>query len=83
MAGFGSRKVSAEIAAGRALRQLLEPGDVVGVGAVHGTLVKVHAVAAEVLTPAGDVRLVPNSQFLDHALSLVRDPSRAAEPSAG
>lgn len=76
MAGFGSRKVSAEIAAGRALRQLLEPGDVVGVGTVHGTLVKVHAVASEVLTAAGEVRLVPNSQFLDHALSLVRDPAR-------
>jgi small-conductance mechanosensitive channel len=82
MIGFGSRKVSGEIAAGRALRQLLAPGDTVGVGPVQGTLVKVHAVAAEILTPGGEVRLVPNSQFLDHALSLVRDPAAATSPDA-
>ncbi len=80
MAGLGSRKVSGEIAAGRAIRQLIEPGDTVGVGPVHGTLVKVHSVASEILTPTGDIQLVPNSQFLDQATSVVR---HTGSPEAG
>ena len=79
MAGLGSRKVSGEVAAGRALRQLLAPGDHVEVGDVRGRLVKVHSVAAEVIGDAGEVQLVPNSQFLDHSLRITRAPAAPSE----
>ena len=79
MTGLGSRKVSGEIAAGRALRQLLGPGDRVQLGTVTGTLVKVHAVATEVQSSDGQVHLVPNSHFLEQTLRLVRgEPGPAA-----
>lgn len=77
MTGLGSRKVSGEIAAGRALRQLVGPGDHVHVGTVAGTLVKVHVVATEVVGVDGQVHLVPNSHFLDQTLQLVRRPKDA------
>lgn len=79
MTGLGSRKVSGEIAAGRALRQLLGPGDRVQLGTLSGLLVKVHAVATEVLGPDGQVHLVPNSHFLEQTLRLVR----GEQPPAG
>lgn len=81
MTGLGSRKVSGEIAAGRALRQLVGPGDRVDLGTLAGTLVKVHVVATEVVSPDGQVHLVPNSRFLEQSLRLVRATDQGADPA--
>ena len=74
MVGLGARRVSSEVAAGRALRHLLNKGDTVAADAVEGTIVAVHPTAVELITPAGTTMLVPNSTFVESSLTVTRRP---------
>jgi len=76
MIGLGSRAVAGEVAAGRAVRRLLGPGDHVAVGEVSGEVVSIQAVAVEIEADTGLV-LVPHSQLLGSSISIER---RAADP---
>lgn len=65
LSGLGGRKVSSELAAGRAVRHLVKPGDHVAVGQQAGTVVRVHPTALELALDDGSTALVPHSLFLD------------------
>lgn len=71
LVGFGGRAVSTEIASGRALRRILEPGDELTSDVISGTVVTVHSTATEVAT-ADESVLVPNSELLRSRMSISR-----------
>ncbi|MDH3753772.1 MAG: mechanosensitive ion channel [Acidimicrobiia bacterium] len=64
MVGFGSRTVSSEIAAGRALRRVVHNGDHLTLDDISGTVVDVQSVMVELRTDEGRTVLVPNSDVL-------------------
>jgi len=72
MIGLGSRTVAGELAAARALRQLLNEGDVVALDGVRGTVVHVHSTATELELSGGTRRLVPNSHFMSSPMEIER-----------
>lgn len=74
MVGLGSRAVAGEVAAGRAVRRLLEPGDHVHVGGISGDVITIQSVALEVATEDGTV-LVPHSHLLGNNISVRRAAS--------
>lgn len=74
MVGLGSRAVSGEVAAARALRQLLRAGDVVTLDGIRGTVVHVHSTATELELSGGVRHLVPNSSFLASTVEIERIP---------
>ena len=74
--GFGSWPVATEIASGRALRQLIAPGDHIESGSVSGTVVAVHPTAVE-LTTDGSVTLVPNTELAEASLIVTRPADSA------
>lgn len=77
LVGLGGRQVSGEIAAGRALRRMLEPGDEINSDALDGTVITVHSTAVEVETSDGSI-LVPNSQIVGSTMSITRpEPQQA------
>lgn len=80
MVGLGSRRVSDEIAAGRALRTLLDAGDHLTLDTLAGTVVKVHSVAVELAVDGAGSVLVPNSAVLGQSLRVVR-AGRATAPT--
>ena len=53
MIGLGSRAVSGEVAAGRAVRRLVSPGDRISAGDVEGEVLDIQSVAVEVATDEG------------------------------
>jgi len=69
--GFGGRTVATEIAAGRALRRIFQPGDEVRSDELTGVLLTVHPTAIE-LEVDGESLLVPNSEIMDSTLSVSR-----------
>lgn len=76
LVGFGGRRVATEVAAGRAWRSSLRPGDRVRAANVNGvdidgTVVEVHPTAIEV-DEGGRTLLVPNSQLLNVVVERVR-----------
>lgn len=72
MIGLGSRDVASEIAAGRALRHMLNEGDEVKVGTAAGTVVALRSVAVELRVGDASTVLVPNSEFLRHHVNIHR-----------
>jgi small-conductance mechanosensitive channel len=68
----GSRQVSAEVAAGRALRRLLSVGDRIETTDVKGAIVELHGIAAEVETADGRRVVVPYSRLLDGIVGVDR-----------
>lgn len=77
--GFGGRTVSSEIAAGRALRRMIAPGDELRTDEVTGRVLMVHSTAIE-LEIDGESMLIPNSEVLDSTLAVSRTEA-APEPS--
>ncbi len=77
MIGLGSRQVSAEVAAGRALRRILHAGDRLTVDDVSGEVLHVRSVAVELRLDDGTFVLIPNSKLLDGLITL--DRGRAAD----
>ncbi len=68
LAGLGGRKIAERIAAGRALRQVLESGDQITTSSFSGTIVTIGSTTTQIDTPAGDVVLVPNEEVLGSAV---------------
>lgn len=71
LVGFGGRSVSREIAAGRALRRLIEPGDEIITPGFSGMVVTVHSTAVEVDID-GESMLHPNSDIFGSSISINR-----------
>jgi len=67
--GFGGRTVSSEIAAGRALRRVLAPGDMLRTDDVQGRVLTVHSTAIE-MEVDGESMLIPTSEVLDSTLAV-------------
>lgn len=74
MIGLGSRQVSAEVAAGRALRRILHAGDRLTADDVSGEVLQVRSVAVELRLDDGTFVLIPNSKLLDGLITLERRP---------
>ena len=72
----GSGPVSSEIAASRALRRVMSPGDRIDTDLASGTIIELHSVKAEVETADGQRVLVPYSSLLDAVVGIER-----AEPA--
>jgi len=72
LVGLGGQAVSREIAAGRAMRRVLEPGDQVMADAMTGTVITVHSTATEIADGSGETMLYPNSVLLGSTLSVLR-----------
>ncbi len=75
LAGLGGQKVANEVAAARALRRVLQPGDRLTMDSVHGVVAAVHSTAVEVRTEDGSAVLVPASTLLQSQLTIDR-PAR-------
>ncbi|HEC10785.1 MAG TPA: mechanosensitive ion channel [Acidimicrobiales bacterium] len=72
MIGFGSREVAGQVAAARALRQMLSEGDTVTIEDRTGLVVAIHSTATELSLAGGERVLVPNSRFLNHDIFISR-----------
>lgn len=83
LSGLGGRTVSSEVAAGRAVRRMLTPGDAIELDDVNGTVVSVGSVAVELDTGDGRTAMVPNSRFVGEGFALRRSPAASApDPDA-
>lgn len=81
LVGLGGQSVSREIAAGRAMRRVLEPGDQIHGGSLAGTVITVHSTATEIADASGETMLYPNTTMLGSTLSVLRpDPPEGANP---
>lgn len=69
--GFGGRDVARQIAAGRAMRSVVQVGDRVELGATRGVVVAVHPVSFEV-DAGGRVVVVPHADALDDRIVVER-----------
>lgn len=69
--GFGSRPVAAEIARGRALQRVVQPGDTVSSSTMSGEVILLHPTAIE-LDIDGVRTMVPNSSFTESHFAIDR-----------
>lgn len=81
LVGLGGREVASEIAAGRALKRVLGPGDQVVGSEISGTVITVHSVATE-MEVDGDSVLLPNSTVLAQRLGVTRSIEPGADANA-
>ena len=72
--------VSGEVAAGRAVRRLVSPGDRISAGDVEGEVLDIQSVAVEVATDEGTI-LLPHSHLLGHSFTIQRADA-SGEPAA-
>ena len=72
MVGLGSREVTGELAAARALRQMLNEGDVLSFDGVRGSVIAVHSTATEIELAGGVRQLVPNSTLMSSTIEITR-----------
>lgn len=72
LSGLGGRRVSAELAAGRSNRRMVDVGDHLEVAGQSGTVTALHPAAIELSTDDGSVVLLPHSVLLDHPTRLRR-----------
>ena len=70
LAGLGGRKVASELAAGRALRQVLGVGDAVTAENINGVVAAIGSTTTQITTP-DRVLLVPNAELLSATMSIV------------
>ena len=74
LVALGGRHVATEVASTRVLRRLVNPGDVVIVDGVSGTVIAVHPTAIEVAQAGSDAtKLVPSSRFLSDSFTISRN----------
>lgn len=69
--GFGSRPVATEIASGRALRRLVQPGDSITTSMISGTVVAMHPTAIEI-DDGTTTKLVPNTDLAEGSFAVNR-----------
>lgn len=72
VAGLGARDVAAELAAGRAVKRLLNPGDLVAYNDTAGRVINLHSVGLEIETGDGQTVVVPHSGLLSEAVHISR-----------
>ena len=72
LVGLGGRTVSAEVAAARALRRIVSPGDRLVFEDHRGLVVAVHPTAVELEDQDGVRTLLPNSAVLSASLTIER-----------
>ena len=82
LAGLGGRQVAADVAAGRYLRHLVHPGDLIegtdDAGTVRGAVVKVHAVTVELLSEIDATTIhVPHARLLAATLRVTHPPKQS------
>lgn len=74
LVGLGGRDVARQVAAGRYLRRIVQPGDRLEVSGVSGIVRAVHAASMELEVETGRVHL-PHAAILDAPFRLDRAPS--------
>lgn len=72
MVGLGSFNVTGEVAAGRAVRRLVSPGDEIRMGDLAGTIVGIDTVAVEVVDTRGVSLMIPHSMFTSRTFEVTR-----------
>lgn len=82
LSGLGGRSVSAEIAAGRAVRRMIGEGDRLEVAGELGIVDAIHPAAIELRRPDGTVSLVPHSIVLGEPTHVMRRPVEPGPPPA-
>jgi small-conductance mechanosensitive channel len=76
LAGLGGQHVARQIAAGRALRQLVTVGDTIRTDRVGGVVKAIGSTNTQITTFDEDIQLVPNAELLGDRFQIVP----AAEP---
>ncbi len=71
LAGLGGHPVAQQIAAGRALRQIVAVGDTVRTDSVSGVIAAIGSTSTQITTVDDDVELVPNSDLLNARMQIV------------
>jgi len=69
--GFGSRPVATEIARGRALQRMVQPGDMLTSPSMNGEVVALHPTAIE-LDVEGVRTIIPNTSLTDAHFAIDR-----------
>lgn len=72
LVGLGGRGVATEVASTRALRRLVNVGDVIEVDDINGRIVAVHATSVEVTTDSGTTLLIPSSHLTNGTMRVSR-----------
>lgn len=72
LSGLGGRRVSAELAAGRAISRMIAAGDEITVDGKSGTVVSMHPTSVELQLADGSFLLVPHSMLLETPTSIRR-----------
>lgn len=72
LVGLGGRDVATQVASTRALRRLLNIGDLVEVDNHKGRIVAVHPTAVEISTEDGSTMYVPSSNFTEGTITVTR-----------
>ncbi|MEM7323168.1 MAG: mechanosensitive ion channel domain-containing protein [Actinomycetota bacterium] len=72
LVGLGGNGVAREVAAGRAVRRLINVGDTVAVGEVRGVVAALHPTAVELSRPDGQIVLIPSSRFVRQPIAIER-----------
>ena len=63
--GLGSRSVASHILAGTYVRELYKEGDIIGIGEISGTIIRVTPVKTEIRTDSGSTFTIPNSEVIE------------------
>lgn len=72
LVGLGGNSVAREVAASRAVRRLVNPGDSVRVGEIEGVVAALHPTSVEVSRGNGETVLIPSSRFVRQTISIER-----------
>jgi hypothetical protein len=78
LVGFGGKDMAREIAAGRYLKRILQPGDEVAFDELRGTVAAIHPVTLELQTTVQGRVHVANTRVLANALSVRRAEEKSA-----
>lgn len=78
LAGLGGHHVAQQIAAGRALRQILAIGDTIRTDTVNGVVTAIGSTSTHVTSIDGDVELVPNRELLNGRMQVIPEAPAVA-----
>lgn len=79
LVGLGGNSVAREVAATRAVKRLVKPGDVVELADRQGTVSSIHPTTIELVAADGTLQLVPSSRLLQETVSITRLPAEPTE----
>ena len=71
LAGLGGHHVAQQIAAGRALRQILTVGDTIRTDDISGVVTAIGSTSTQITSVDGDVELLPNRDLLDGRMQII------------